>query len=106
MTHLQEMAFVPAAGVHLSYFSSPDAISLKIQSIAKDQFNLPQFTDIDKIKERIRENRDLYDRGNGLTLVSPQDDPLLSSFLPEARAALLALSQKLRQLQGDNSTLG
>lgn len=50
-------------GWHFSYFGGPERISRKIQAIAEStQYNRPEFTDIDKIVERVNAGRDIYDR--------------------------------------------
>jgi len=50
------------AGYHLTYWNTPENISYKIQSFAHQEYNNQEYTDIGKIKERITQGKDLFDR--------------------------------------------
>jgi beta-1,4-mannosyl-glycoprotein beta-1,4-N-acetylglucosaminyltransferase len=49
-------------GWHLSYFGTPSFISNKIKNFAHQEFNLDTFTKEEAIRERIKNNLDIYDR--------------------------------------------
>jgi len=53
-----------SAGWHLSYFGDEHFISNKIKNFAHSEFNLPEITDLEKIKEKIKNYSDLYNRSN------------------------------------------
>ena len=53
---------IPKGGWHLSYFGDKYFIQNKIQNFAHQEFNSPEFTDLSKIEERLKNNKDLYDR--------------------------------------------
>lgn len=89
-----------ASGAHCSYFMSPEAISLKLQSFAHLEANLPENTDLATIKSRIRRGMDVTHRPNMMEYKKdPAQDPLIQKFRPAARERLLALSERLYQLQ-------
>jgi len=52
------------AGWHLSYFGDKYFIRNKIQNFTHQEFNKDQFTDLEKIEERILAGTDIYDRKN------------------------------------------
>lgn len=54
--------FVPNGGFHLSYWFSPEQIAKKIKSFAHQECNKEEFTDHNKIMERISKGVDLFDR--------------------------------------------
>ena len=49
-------------GWHFSYFGDIDYIKYKIESFAHQEYNKPEFTDEEKIKSKIVNNRDLFNR--------------------------------------------
>ncbi len=49
-------------GWHFSNIMSPKDISKKIKSFAHSEFNKPEFTNIEIIKKKIEEKKDLFDR--------------------------------------------
>jgi beta-1,4-mannosyl-glycoprotein beta-1,4-N-acetylglucosaminyltransferase len=49
-------------GWHLSYFGNSEFIQNKINNFSHQELNIPIYTDIDKINERLRENKDIFDR--------------------------------------------
>jgi beta-1,4-mannosyl-glycoprotein beta-1,4-N-acetylglucosaminyltransferase len=53
---------IPKGGWHLSYFGSAEFISNKIQSFSHQEYNTPEFTNVDLIKNRISNCVDIYDR--------------------------------------------
>lgn len=50
-------------GWHLSYFGDSSFIKNKIMNFAHQEFNNDNYTDIDKIEERMQNSTDLYGRG-------------------------------------------
>ena len=48
----------------MSYFGDENFIKNKIQNFAHQELNVNEFTDSEKIRERVANNRDLYDRPN------------------------------------------
>ena len=61
MLQMQALATLNSSGVHLSYFLTPEDISLKFKSFAHTELDKPEYTDIKIIKEHIRKNEDYYD---------------------------------------------
>jgi beta-1,4-mannosyl-glycoprotein beta-1,4-N-acetylglucosaminyltransferase len=53
---------IPNGGWHLSYFGDSSFIKNKIVNFGHQEFNNDNYTDIDKIEERIRNSTDLYGR--------------------------------------------
>jgi len=53
---------IPKGGWHLSYFGNPEHISNKIKNFSHQEFNLPCYTDINKITQRIQNKQDIFDR--------------------------------------------
>jgi len=51
------------AGWHFSYFFDETMISNKIQNFSHQEYNIEQFTNPDKIRERVAKGADLFDRG-------------------------------------------
>ena len=68
---------VRSAGWHLSYFGDATHIQNKIQNFSHQEFNSSQFTDIDKINERISAGTDLYDRENPIVHIHICDNTYL-----------------------------
>lgn len=68
---------VRSSGWHLSYFGDATYIQSKIQNFSHQEFNSPQFTEIDKINERIRAGTDLYDRINPIDYIHICDNTYL-----------------------------
>jgi beta-1,4-mannosyl-glycoprotein beta-1,4-N-acetylglucosaminyltransferase len=58
-----------SGGWHLSYFGSVEQIQNKIMNFSHQEFNRPQFTDIDKIADRVEHGVDLYGRVNPIVHV-------------------------------------
>jgi len=63
-------------GYHLSFFMSPEDIRKKILSFSHVEYNLPEFSDLDKIKYRMANGIDIFDRpdypSNHYNSVSPE----------------------------------
>ena len=56
-------------GWHFSFLGNPEMISSKIKSYTHLEYDKNEFTDIEKIKKRILELRDPYDREKKLIKV-------------------------------------
>ena len=63
---------VRAAGWHLSYWNTPEMIQHKIKNFAHQEFNKDEFTDIDYIKNQIKEGKDIFNRNNVSFLPYPE----------------------------------
>ena len=50
------------AGWHFSFLKKPDSIIQKIKSYSHQEYNLNQFTDREKIEEKIAKGEDLFER--------------------------------------------
>lgn len=61
---LQYYPSILSGGWHLSYFGDEHFISNKIKNFAHTEFNLPEITDLESIKEKIENQKDLYNRPN------------------------------------------
>jgi beta-1,4-mannosyl-glycoprotein beta-1,4-N-acetylglucosaminyltransferase len=62
----QNMSFeiIPNAGWHLSYFGNEQFIKNKIENFSHQELNIADFTDENKISNRIKNKLDVYDRHN------------------------------------------
>tara|TARA_Y100001935_G_scaffold159342_1_gene131127 strand:- start:3220 stop:4005 length:786 start_codon:yes stop_codon:yes gene_type:complete len=49
-------------GWHFSFIMDPEGIQKKIKSFAHSEFNISEFTDIEKIKKRVNKNQDIFGR--------------------------------------------
>ena len=58
------------AGWHFSYMGGAEAISYKIKSFAHQEFNKEEFTNLEIIKTRIKENKDVLGRNQQYLKVS------------------------------------
>lgn len=68
---------IPKAGWHLSYFLSSEDIAKKIGAFSHSEFDKPEFTNLDSIKQSISNGEDLFRRGPWENCIpSPQSDPL------------------------------
>ena len=56
-------------GWHMSYFGNSQFIQNKIQNFSHQELNVPHYTDLEKITERVKNGRDLYDRSCNVTHV-------------------------------------
>tara|TARA_B100001093_G_scaffold154368_1_gene147029 strand:- start:489 stop:1295 length:807 start_codon:yes stop_codon:yes gene_type:complete len=57
-------------GWHFAYLQSPENISKKIKSFAHGEFNKDEFINIKKIEERIKNNKDIFNRGFNLKKIN------------------------------------
>ena len=64
------------AGWHLSYWASFDKIQTKLLNFAHQEYNGEEYTDIDKITERVSNGKDLFNRGGGFDFVKIDPDKL------------------------------
>ena len=64
-------------GWHLSYFGDKHFIQNKIQNFSHQEFNNDEFTELDKIEERTKNNRDLYDRCIAIGHIKIEDNTYL-----------------------------
>lgn len=55
-------AFIPNGGWHFSYLGTAEQIQHKLKTFAHDEFDSPEFTDIEKIKKAVEEKKDLFNR--------------------------------------------
>lgn len=53
---------VDKGGWHFSFVMPPEEVSKKIRSFAHSEFNKPQFTSIDQIREKMNSHKDLFGR--------------------------------------------
>ena len=58
----QQPQIISNGGWHFNDLKNPEDISKKIKSYAHQEFNTEEFRDLKKINERIKLNKDLYDR--------------------------------------------
>ena len=56
-------------GWHFNDLKKPEELLKKIQSYAHQEYNNKKFNDISKINERVRNNKDLYDRDYNFEIV-------------------------------------
>ena len=50
-------------GWHFSFLQTPQDIAIKIKSYSHGEFNIDENTNEEKIKQKIRDNKDIFDRG-------------------------------------------
>ena len=60
-------------GWHFSFLQSPEDISKKIKSYSHGEFNTKDNTNLNKINQKIRENKDIFDRGFDLKVINIDD---------------------------------
>jgi len=69
---------IPKGGWHLSYFGNSQFINNKIINFSHQELNIPNFTDIKKIEDKIKNGQDLFDRKNNkITKISITDNKYL-----------------------------
>jgi beta-1,4-mannosyl-glycoprotein beta-1,4-N-acetylglucosaminyltransferase len=56
-------------GWHFSFLQTPQNIKKKIQSFSHGEFNIDSFVDEEKIKEKITQGIDIFDRGHKLNKI-------------------------------------
>jgi beta-1,4-mannosyl-glycoprotein beta-1,4-N-acetylglucosaminyltransferase len=64
-------------GWHLSYFGDKYFIQNKIQNFSHQELNKDEYTDVEKIEERTKNFRDLYDRNNNIEKIKIEDNNYL-----------------------------
>ena len=57
-------------GWHFSFLMNPDEIKKKIKSFAHDEFNKPEYLNVDKIDKSIKQGLDLFNRNQKYTKVN------------------------------------
>jgi beta-1,4-mannosyl-glycoprotein beta-1,4-N-acetylglucosaminyltransferase len=67
---IRNMQIINNGGWHFAYLQSPENISKKIKSFAHGEFNKDEFVDIEKIEERINNNKDIFNRGFNLKKIN------------------------------------
>jgi beta-1,4-mannosyl-glycoprotein beta-1,4-N-acetylglucosaminyltransferase len=72
-------------GWHLSYFGDANFIKNKIENFAHQELNVEEFTNTEKIRKRIEDKTDLYDRKNEQFKYVKLED---NDFLPPAGVLL------------------
>lgn len=96
---MQAVAHPKDAGIHASYFFSPEGIAPKLKSFAHTELNRPELVDITAIKAGIKSNQSPF-RGDGTMQDNdPATDIAVMAFKPAARFLLLAQSRNLQRLQ-------
>jgi beta-1,4-mannosyl-glycoprotein beta-1,4-N-acetylglucosaminyltransferase len=76
--HIPVHNIIRNAGWHLSYFGNSQFIQNKIQQFGHQEFNSEQYTNTDKIQERIDNCTDLYGRsGEQIIKISIKDNQYL-----------------------------
>jgi beta-1,4-mannosyl-glycoprotein beta-1,4-N-acetylglucosaminyltransferase len=76
----QNMSFeiIPNAGWHLSYFGNEQFIKNKIENFGHQEFNIEDFTNKNNILNRIKNQKDLYNRcGNSIINIEIKDNNYL-----------------------------
>jgi beta-1,4-mannosyl-glycoprotein beta-1,4-N-acetylglucosaminyltransferase len=76
---LYNFPVIQKGGWHLSYFGDSNFIKNKISTFSHQELNKEEFTDIEKIKNRLKHSLDLFDRGdeNKITTVEIKDNKYL-----------------------------
>ena len=60
----KNLQIIDNGGWHFAYLQSPENISKKIKSFAHGEFNTKEFSDETEIKKKIKNNEDIFGRGN------------------------------------------
>jgi len=81
---------VPNAGWHFSCMSDPAGIKLKLKSFSHQEYNTPEFTDIDAIANRIKYGLDVVGRADEFWCCVPLDSSF-PRYLLENREAFSEL---------------
>jgi len=96
----KEFRTLPRCGWHLSYFGDAEFISNKIQNFAHQEMNTTNFTDVNKIRERIETHQDLFDRKDIEMVVV---DILENDYLPPNFIDWRKPTQKETSLDSDGN---
>lgn len=83
--HADKRVAVPNCGWHCSFFETPEAIKRKIEAFSHQEYNRPEFTDLDHIRACVVGGKDLFGRADEDCV--PNDRSALPSELLEWEAA-------------------
>lgn len=98
--HRSVLPFVHEGGWHLSYWMSPEQIRRKVLSFAHQEVNREPFTNLDHIRARIAQGRDLFDRENPFVPAVPESlDPEFLSIV--SRFERTHVDHKYQNIPGD-----
>jgi len=64
-------------GWHLSYFGDKFFIQNKIQNFAHQEFNKSDYTDLEKIENRVKNSSDTFDRNSNIEKIKIEDNKYL-----------------------------
>lgn len=104
--YFKKGTWVKNGGWHFSYLGGAEAIRKKILSISHTEFHKPEYTDLNKIKERVLAGEDLFERGKHFRSV-----PIDNSFPKHIRdnvvkyKKLIVESSHLRLTIKDKATI-
>jgi GR25 family glycosyltransferase involved in LPS biosynthesis len=87
---LQVLYGIYPGGWHLSYFGTPEFISNKIQNFGHQEFNNPEFTNLNKIQNKIKNGIDIFDRNIKIEHIPYE----LNTYLPPGYLKLDYLKPK------------
>lgn len=73
-------------GWHLSYFGDKYFIQNKLRNFSHQEFNVEQYTDVDKIEKRMQSHNDLFDRDLKFEKIKIEDN----TYLPVDYATYLS----------------
>lgn len=73
------------AGYHLTYWGSVEDIAYKIKNFAHQEYNKEEYTDLEKIKQRLYNNSDLFDRGQNSSLPIHELNPEILKIFGHAK---------------------
>ena len=65
----RDIQIINNGGWHFNYLLKPEAISKKLKSLAETKWDSPEYYDVDKIKDKINQKKDLFNRGHVYKLV-------------------------------------
>ena len=66
---------VENGGWHFSFVMTPKEISDKIKSFAHNEFDKPEFTNVEEIEKKIRSKKDLFGRNFEFKVIEDKDLP-------------------------------
>ena len=72
-----QCGIISNGGWHLSYFGDKLFIQNKIQNFSHQEFNNSNYTDLEKIEERVKNSSDLYDRNFNFEKIKIEDNKYL-----------------------------
>jgi beta-1,4-mannosyl-glycoprotein beta-1,4-N-acetylglucosaminyltransferase len=68
---------IPKGGWHLSYFGDERFVKNKIENFSHQEFNKPEYSDPEKIKQRMKDGHDLYGRSVTMKQIAIKDNAYL-----------------------------